>query len=210
MTLFGVLVAVGITAFRRSTGLSSDTIIGIFSAGAVASGLAVIGYLINTGLVPPRGIYQNLLIGNILTIQPSQLLGLLLFFLVALAVEVWAYNRFLLIGLSPEIAQTRGVNVALYEYVFAAVLSVVVMFSIQWVGVLLVTAMLVIPAAAARNFTQSAISVFWLAVLISVSAGVLGLVLSDLLRLTTGATVILCMIGVFVVSTVWSAVRERR
>lgn len=204
---FAILVATGITAYRRVTNLSSDTIIGIFSATIVALGLAVIAFLINTGRVPPQGIYQTLLAGNILTISPSELVGLIAFFVVALVVEFFAYNRLMFIGLNPELAETRGINVALYEYLFSALLAVVVMFSIQWVGVLLVTALLVIPAAAARNFARTAGAVFWIAVVISLVASVGGLVLSDLFSTTTGATVIISMTTVFLLSTVYRQVR---
>lgn len=204
---FAILVATGITAYRRVTNLSSDTIIGIFSATIVALGLAVIAFLINTGRVPPQGIYQTLLAGNILTISPAELVGLIAFFCVALAVEFFAYNRLMFIGLNPELAETRGINVALYEYLFSVLLAVVVMFSIQWVGVLLVTALLVIPAAAARNFARTAGAVFWIAVVISLVTSVSGLVLSDLFSTTTGATVILSMTTIFLLSTVYRQVR---
>jgi len=204
---FAILVATGITAYRRATNLSSDTIIGIFSATIVALGLAVIAFLINTGRVPPQGIYQTLLAGNILTISPAELVGLIAFFIVALTVEFFAYNRLMFIGLNPELAETRGINVALYEYLFSVLLAVVVMFSIQWVGVLLVTALLVIPAASARNFARTAGAVFWIAVVISLVTSVSGLVLSDIFSTTTGATVILSMTTVFLLSTVYRQAR---
>ena len=204
---FAVIVATAITAYRRVTNLSSDTIIGIFSATIVALGLAVIAFLINTGRVPPQGIFQTLLAGNILTIDPSELVGLVVFFIVAVVIEFFAYNRLMFIGLNPELAETRGINVALYEYLFSVLLAVVVMFSIQWVGVLLVTALLVIPAAAARNFARTAGAVFWIAVVISLATSVSGLILSDVFSTTTGATVILSMTSVFLLSTVYRLAR---
>ena len=100
---FAVIVATAITAYRRVTNLSSDTIIGIFSATIVALGLAVIAYLINTGRVPPQGIFQTLLAGNILTIDPTELVGLVVFFIVAVVIEFFAYNRLMFIGLNPEL-----------------------------------------------------------------------------------------------------------
>ena len=65
------------------------------------------------------------------------------------------------IALNPVMARVHGVRVALWQYAFAALLALVVMFSVQAVGVLLVTAMLIVPAAAARNLARSAGAMFW-------------------------------------------------
>lgn len=198
---FGVLVALGITLYRRSVSLPSDTVIGVFSATAVAVGLCVMGFLINTGRVPPQNIYQTLLAGNILTIRPVEIGILLVIFPVVVLLEYATFNRFLMVGLNPELAQTRGIHVAWYEYLFSVLLAVIVMFSIQWVGVLLVTALLVIPAAAARAMARSTAGMFWLAIVIALVGCVAGLILSDLLRTTTGATIILCMTTIFAVGS---------
>jgi zinc transport system permease protein len=197
---FGVLVALAITFYRRTTSLPSDTVIGVFSAAVVAMGLMVIGYLIQRGLIAPQNLFQSFLAGNILTVAPLHLAVLAGFFLVVMIFHAFAYNRMLLISVNAELAQTRGVPAALLEYLFASLLAVLVIFSIRSVGVLLVTALLVIPAASARNLARSASGLFWYAIILSVIASIAGLILSDVLGTYTGATIIAVMTFFFVLT----------
>jgi zinc transport system permease protein len=205
---FGVLVALAITFYRRTTSLPSDTVIGVFSAAAVASGLMVIGYLIQHGLIAPQNLFQSFLAGNILTVAPIHLVVLAGFFLVVMIFHAFAYNRMLLVSLNVELAETRGVPAALLEYLFASLLAVLVIFSIRSVGVLLVTALLVIPAASARNLARSAGSLFWYAILLSVVASVGGLILSDMLGTYTGATIIAVMTILFIITEIVAWLRS--
>ena len=126
--------------------------------------------------------------------------------------QVCAFNRLLYAGTSGIIARAHRVPVALFEYLFAALLALVVMFSVWGVGVLLVTAMLIVPAAAARNFASSAGGMFWWAILVSLTSAVAGLCLSvqPWMGTATGATIILVSCAWFVVSVVVSAARNER
>jgi zinc transport system permease protein len=197
---FGVLVALVVTYYRRSSTLASDTVIGVFSATVVSIGLMVIGYLIQRGLIAPQNIFQSFVAGNILTVEPIHLAALAGFFLVVMLFHALAYNRMLLVSLNPELAETRGVPAGKLEYLFSALLAVLVIFSIRSVGVLLVTALLVIPAASARNLARSAGQLFWVAIGLSLSACVIGLILSDCFGTYTGATIIAVMATLFVAS----------
>lgn len=196
MTAVGVVVALAITLYRRGSSLPSDTVIGVFSSFVVALGLTIITHLMKTTTM--RTNLNGFLMGNVLTITSGEVLGLAVFFIVAMAFQAFAYNRLLLIGLNADLAQTFRIRVAAYEYAFSILLALVVMFAIKTVGVLLVTAMLVIPAAAARNFAKSAGAVFWWGIVISWTSGIAGLILSDQYNTATGSTTIL-------VSTVWFA-----
>ncbi len=206
---FGVLVALAITYYRRTTSLPSDTVIGVFSAAVVAGGLMVIGYLIQRGWIAPQNLFQSFLAGNILTVAPIHLAVLAGFFLVVMIFHAFAYNRMLLVAVNAELAQTRGVPAALLEYLFASLLAVLVIFSIRSVGVLLVTALLVIPAASARNLARTASSLFWYAIVLSVVASIGGLILSDMLGTYTGATIIAVMTVLFVITELVALVRGK-
>ena len=126
--------------------------------------------------------------------------------------QIFAFNRLLYSGTSGIIARAHRVPVALFEYLFAALLALVVMFSVWGVGVLLVTAMLIVPAASARNFARSAGGMFWWAILVSLTSAVAGLALSvqPWMGTATGATIILVSCVWFVASVVCSAVRNER
>jgi zinc transport system permease protein len=200
-TGFAVLVAVAITAYRRATTLPSDTILGAFSATVIAAGLCVIYVLMQRGWVRGQSVYQSFLMGSILTINPLQLTMLLGLFVAIVLIEAFAYNRLTFLGINAELAETRGIPVAAYEYLFAVLLALVVMFSIQVVGVLLVTALLVIPAATARNLSRSAAASFWVSLASAVVCSLGGLILSVEWNTPTGATVILCMAGLFLLTS---------
>lgn len=196
MILFGVFVGVLITFFRQRTSLASDTVIGVFSAAIMALGIALITHMSRTSQLRGNTTLQSFLLGNILTITEWQIAGLFVFFIAASAFQYFAYNRLLFIGVNSALARTRGIAVNAYEYAFSCLLALVVMFSIKVVGALLVTAMLVIPAAAARNLARSAGGIFWWGQLVAVSSGVGGLILSDYFETATGATAVL-------LATVW-------
>jgi zinc transport system permease protein len=207
MPIFGLFVGLGIVSLQRRSSLSSDTVIGVFFSAMVAFGLAIVSR--NRSLARDL---QRFLYGDILTISDGQILCLIGLFVVLMAYQAVSYNHLLYIGLNPTLAQAHRVRVAVHQYLFAGLLALVVMFSVQAVGVLLVTALLIVPAAAARNLARSAGVMFWWALLISLSSAVTGLLISaqDWARTATGATIILVACGWFVVSVVVAGWRGER
>jgi len=206
MPVFGLLVGLGITILQRHSSLSSDTVIGVFFSAMVAFGLAIVSR--DRSLARDL---QRFLYGDILTISDPQILCLLALFLVFMTFQVVSYNHLLYIGLNPSLARAHRVRVATLQYIFAGLLSLVVMFAVQAVGVLLVTAMLIVPAAAARNVARSAGSMFWWAMLVSISSAIIGLIISaqDWARTATGATIILVACGWFLVSLAIPVMRRK-
>jgi zinc transport system permease protein len=188
MPLFGVLVGLGIVAVQRGSSLSPDTVIGVFFSGTVAFGLAVV----SRESAAARDV-QQFLYGDILTITQADIAWLLLLCLALISFQILAFNSMIHLSLNPQMARAHGVRTALCQYSFAALLALVVMFSVQAVGVLLVTALLVVPAATARNLGRSAGAMFWWAALVGASSAVGGLLLStrDWPGTASGATIIL-------------------
>jgi zinc transport system permease protein len=205
MPAFGLMVGLGIMAVQRRSTLSPDTVIGVFFSAVIAFGLAVVSRDRNVARDLQRFLY-----GDILTIGDGDILALIALFVILMAFQAWGYNRMLYVGLNPVLAKAHRVQVAVYQYLFAGFLSLVVIFSVWAVGVLLVTAMLIVPAAAARNFARSAGGMFWWALLVSVTSAVAGLLISaqDWARTATGATIILCSCIWFLASTT-AAFRRR-
>lgn len=198
MPVFGLLVGLTIIASQRRSSLSTDTVIGVFFSGVVAFGLAVVSR--------DKGVsrdVQQFLYGDILTISNNDIWAMIALLSVLIVFQVYGYNRLLYIGLNPVVAKVHGVRVAAYQYIYAGLLSLVVIFSVWAVGVLLVTAMLIVPAAAARNFARSSGAMVWWALLISVSSAMIGLLISaqNWARTATGATVILVAFIWFLVSS---------
>ena len=112
----------------------------------------------------------------------------------------FGYNRLIMISISPVISKTRGINVKAYEYAFALLLALVITASIRAAGILLVTALLIVPAVAGRNFARNAAGMFWYSVAIAVLSGFAGIVGSYYFNTSTGATVILFAAGLFALS----------
>jgi zinc transport system permease protein len=207
MLLLGVLIGLGITAVQRRSTLSSDTVIGFFYSAVIAFGLA----LVSRDRSVARDL-QRFLYGDILTINDADILLLFLLFWVLMGFQVYGYNRLLYIGFNPTLAKAHRVRTAAYQYAFAGLLSLIVMLSVRAVGVLLVTALLIVPAAAARNFARSAGSMFWWALGISVSSAVIGLLVSaqDWAATATGATIIIAACVWFAFSAIVAFVRGER
>ena len=207
MPLFGVLVGLAVMVVRRKSNLSADTAIGIVFSAVVAFGLAVVSRA--SGVARDM---QQVLYGDILTISEGEIAFLGLLFLGMLLFQAVGYNRLLAIALNPVMARVHGIRVALWQYLFAGLLALVVMFSVWAVGVLLVTAMLIVPAATARNLARTAGGMFWWALLVGISSGFAGLTLSaqDWLATSSGATIILVSCCWFAASCVWAALRGHR
>lgn len=204
MPAFGIFVGLGIMAAQRRSTLPTDTIIGVFFSAIIAAGLAVVSRDRSAARDLTRFLY-----GDILTISDTSVWCLLLLAMAILVFQARGYNRMLYIGLNPLLADVHRVRTAWYQYIFAGLLSLVVIFSVRAVGVFLVTALLIVPAAAARNFARSAGAMFWWALLVSISSAALGLILSaqDWARTATGATIVLATFAWFLISM---AVAPRR
>jgi len=207
MPIFGLAIGIGIMAVQRNSGLSTDTVIGVFFSAAIAFGLAIVSREPSVA----RDV-QPFLYGDVLTIGDGDIVWLAFIFVVLTAFQTVGYNLLLYIGIHPSLAKAHRVPVALCQYVFAGLLALIVMFSVRAVGVLLVTALLIVPAAAARNFARSAGGMFRWAILVGLSSAVAGLVVSaqDWARTATGATVILASCLWFLASVFVSAVGRVR
>ncbi len=206
MPLFGLLVGLAIMALQRRSSLSTDTVIGVVFAAVMAFGLAAVSRHAEVARDLQRFLY-----GDILTLDNTGLRHLAILCAAVLLFQVGGYNRLLYIGLHPGVAKAHRVPVALLQYAFAALLALVVMLSIWAVGVLLVTALLIVPAAAARNLARSAGAMFWWALVVSLVSAVAGLWISaqDWARTATGPTVVLCGCVLFLASHLMAALRKR-
>lgn len=197
MPLLAVLVGLGIMAVKQRSGLSTDTVIGVFFSAVVAAGLAVVSRY-------PQAMrdMQMFLYGDILTISDAEIAAMFLLLIVFTAFQAFAFNKMICIGLNLQLAKANRIRILLYQYLFAALLSLVVILSVKAVGVLLVTAMLITPAAAARNLASSYGKMLWYSVGISLFSAIAGLLLSaqDWMRTAAGATIVLCSCVIFCIS----------
>jgi len=185
MLAFSLMLAVVIIKVKNVNTSSTDTIIGVFSSTAVALGVVILSF--RGGFAK----YSVYLIGDLLSISKTDLLILPIIFIIVIIIWSVAFNKLLLVSVNQLLARSRGINVDFYEYLFTIIVAVVVTISIQWVGVLIISSMLVLPAAAARNISSNIRQYHVYSISIALISGVTGLILSYFLGSASGATMVL-------------------
>ena len=200
---FALLFALCISAVMNSNTSSADTIIGVFSSTGLALGIVLLSA--SGGFAK----YSGYLIGDILTVQPSEI-ALLALILVAVVI-LWAvfFNQFMLTSINADLAASKGIHVRRVEKIFVIVVAIIVTISIKWVGVLIINSLLVLPAAAARNLAKSMRSYHFIAILISLFSGVSGLILSYYTGTATGGTIVLIAAVIFFATFLATKVRTK-
>lgn len=194
MLLFGVIWAVLISRIKQSGATSADTIISVFSSTGIALGIVILSR--GGGFAK----YSALLIGDILAVTSGDI-QLLALALVAVIIT-WAliYNSLLMTGINPSLAASRGIRTKLCEYAFCIMVAVCVMLAIRWVGVMLINALLILPAAAGRNLAKSSRGHAGFSVLLGMAAGVAGLVVAYYFDASAGASIVLVSAFLYVLS----------
>ncbi len=181
--VFSVGFSILITIIKNKTKSSTDTVIGVFSSAAIALGVV---------LVTSGGIsYSSYLVGDLLSITPVEVGTLLLLAVVIVLLWLLFYNKVLLVSINSSLARSRGINTMAVELAYTSIIAVAVTLSIQWIGLLIINSLLVLPAAAARNVSSSARQYNILTIIISIVSGLLGLILSFYLETATGATIVI-------------------
>lgn len=202
---FSLGTAMAIGWVSRKGRMPEDTAIGIFFASAMALGVLFIGL--------KEGYNVDLfgyLFGSILAVSMSDIWLILGVGLGVIAVVLLLFKEFFFMSFDEEMAAVSGLPTRTLYFVLLGLMALTVIISIKIVGIILVQALLVIPAAAAFQLTRNFVRMMLLAVLFGVASGVLGLLLSYWLDLASGATIVLTAAVIFFVCFVFSPKRRRR
>ena len=181
--VFSVAFSVLITLIKNKTKTSTDTVIGVFSSAAIALGVV----LVTSGSIS----YNSYLVGDLLSISPLEVGILLILAVVIIVLWILFYNKVLLVSVNISLARSRGINTMAVELAFTAIIAVTGTVVIQWIGLLIINSLLVLPAAAARNVSANARQYNVLTILISIVSGLIGLILSYYMDTATGATIVI-------------------
>jgi len=175
-SLFGfcILFALLMNYTRNRTRMSPDTVIGVFLSISLAVGACVLLYV--TGKVNMH-VLDNILFGSVLTVNDTDMNVLLIISLLCLLVGTPLFNRMLISSFNPSLAHARGINAKLYDYIFVLMITLITVASLKIVGAVLVEALFIIPAAAARNISRSMRGFFGYSVAIAWISCVLGIIL---------------------------------
>jgi zinc transport system permease protein len=212
MVGFGLVVGLLIAFVREQTGLASDTVIGVFFAGAIGLGA------IFTKVASQRRFVniEQFIFGEPAALRATDLVYLMALLLITAVFLVFLYNDLILTSVSPSLAMSRNVPVRLCRYLFIMLLGLVVNLCLQVVGALLINALLIVPAATAANFCRNLRQLFWCSILISLATGVGGLFLSWEanrglgLPLGIGGTIVVLNVLGFVISILFGSMGRLR
>jgi zinc transport system permease protein len=204
MILTGIIVGSAMTAVRERTGLTNDTVIGVFFAAAIGLGTMILPEVRKQVNIDP----EQFLYGSIALSDGGDICTLSLLALITTSIVAWRYNSWATASFNPSLARSRGIAVRADSYLFVILLAIVVNVSIRSVGVLLINALLIVPAAAAANISRNLRQVFLLTLVGTVAAGVIGFQLSRVVVIPlgqgrsmelapSGTIVVVCVIGFF-------------
>ena len=201
--LFSIVFALLFSFVQERSHLASDTIIGVFSATAVA-----LGIFISTLGGGSFTKFNALLIGDILSVTPDKLALLALVLLFVIILWLKSLNYLLISSIHPALAQSRGIRVFWQNALFSIAIAVVVTVSMTWVGLLVINSLLILPAAAARNFARNMRQYHLFSLLGAIVAGLLGLFTSYYLGASTGAAITLYLALFFALGFVFRRFRQ--
>lgn len=191
-----LLSAFGIGAVSRSSRLKEDTAIGIIFAGMFAFGVALISMVRNY-----TADLTHFLFGDVLGVSANDLVLTAVFGALILLVIFAFYKEFLVVSFDPVLASTLRLPIRWLDYLLIALIAMSIVVSLQTVGVTLMVAMLITPAATASLLTRKLTRMMLIAALIAVFSGITGLYLSYYLNLASGSAIVLTCTAVFAV--VW-------
>lgn len=194
LVAFSMVFAILITYIKYRSGGSTDTIIGVFSSTGIALGLILMSYGGNFKS------FSSYFIGDLLAITQDELGYLAITFGVVLFTWNFIFNKLLITSVNISYAASRGVHTLIYEMFFACLVAVIVSISIQWVGLLIINSLLILPAAAARNLSNNAKQYHLYSVGIALFSGLSGLIISYYASIATGATIALIAAIIFFIS----------
>ena len=199
---FSAAFALLFSFVRSRSNQAADTLIGVFSSTAVALGIFVA--TLGGGSFTK---YNKYLIGDILSISPSEIGVLALTLLAVIVFWVLFSNRLTLTAIHPHLAASRGINVELTQTLFTVAIAVVVTLSISSVGLLILNSLLVLPAASARNISRNLKQYHLFSVLFALAAGISGITVSYYWGSSAGAAISLALALIFAVTFCFRKVR---
>jgi manganese/iron transport system permease protein len=192
-----VLTALAIGLVTKRAGIRQDTAIGVLFAGTFAFGVflfsAIQGYVADL---------FSFLFGNVLAIGPADLAALLVLGLGVVLTVALLWKELLYATFDPLGAAASGINVDRIEYLFLALVALTIVVSLQAVGIILVVAMLITPAATAQLLTVRFVRLMVLAAVVGITSSMIGLYVSYWLDVASGATIVLVQTAMFAVALV--------
>ena len=190
-----LLSAWGIEFLRSYYRLYSDSILAIFLSGSLALAVVIVSLAdaFNSSLF-------SYLFGSILAVNSSDIYLIMGFGILSLSLLLLFYKELYFIAFDEEVAQVSGIKVKALNFMFISIVAIIIALSIKIVGSLLIGALMIIPMVSALRFRLGFLFTTLLAITFSVISVIVGLSLSYYLSLPSGATIVLVILGFFILS----------
>jgi manganese/iron transport system permease protein len=200
-----LVASVAISAVSRAAKIKQDTAIGIIFAGMFALGVALIStvrsYTVDL---------THFLFGDVLGVGPRDLILTIVFGLAIILMVIAFFKEFLILSFDPILAGTLRLPTVLLEYLLVGLIALAVVVSLQTVGVALMVAMLVTPAATGYLLSRRLSTMMLLAAFYAAFSAVVGLYLSYYLNIASGAAIVLTTTTLFGLTWLVVTIRQRR
>ncbi len=200
---FTLMAAFLIYYLKNKTNVSTDAIIGVVFSFAVAMGIIFLALKESYS----QDAYSYLF-GSILTLNNTDIILSIVLFLLTVASAVFFWERWAYATFDWELAKAEKLPVIRDDYIFAAFLGLVIVLAIKIVGIILISAFLVIPGASAKLFSRTFFKLTVNSIVIGVLSVVAGLMLSYQLDLPSGALIIVLQTIIFVIATIISKLKN--
>lgn len=194
MIIFAIIFSLVLNKIKNTNAASSDTIISVFSSLGIAIGLAVLSRGGNFSK------YSAMLVGDILSITKEEIFILIIVFAITVSFWVLCFNKLNAISVNATLAKSKNINVNLIDNMFVIIIALIVMMSIKWVGILIINALLILPAASSRNISINMRQYHFYSIIFSIFSGVMGLIISYYSNIATGPTIVIIAAIIFFVT----------
>lgn len=188
-------LAVLLAALQEQKVIATDTLLGILAHSSLSLGLVAVSFLDNV-----RVDLMSYLFGDLLAIGPSDLTFIYLGGAVIMALLVFFWRSLLSTSISEELASVEGINVPLMRVVLMLLVGLVIAVGMKFVGALIITSLLIIPAATARRFARTPEQMAIGASCIGMVSVLCGLSLSWLYDTPAGPSVVISAAAMFMLS----------
>jgi len=203
--LLGIFTAVGVTFLNRSAKLRNDTALAILFTGAFALGIILMATMPNFA-----GDLSSLLLGSVLSIRVQELYWIIAAFIgVGIMLKV-TFHHLVFVAFDPVGAEAAGIPVVWLQTLLMIMISIAVVVSIQAVGVVLVMALLITPAATAALFTRNILKMMGLAASLGLFASWIGMYIAYYVAAPPGATIVVVATLQFALGLVISYLRQQQ
>ena len=191
------IVAILLINLQKRTKLAGDSLLGLLAHSTLAIGLVLIGFLSSI-----RFDLMGLLFGDILAVTNEDIALVWIGGIIILGILYYIWKSIFSATVNYDLAAAEGMRPEISNFIFTLLLAAVIALSIKMIGALLITGLLLIPAAIARNLSNSPKQMIIISVLAGIASVVIGLFTSLELNTSSGPSIIVASLALFVLSLI--------